>query len=155
MKAYGGSACIDPHFLDLGTNWRWVVSFTSRPLYPLGKSPRYPLDRRLDGPQSRSGQRGEEKFLPLPGLELRLLGRSDSSQSLYRLRYPGSWDVVGRLWIVTWEGCGRKRSLSVFMVKLMWYPEIHLELLRKAYAILRKDEYIGQEWWWCNYYTSK
>jgi hypothetical protein len=27
-------------------------------LYPLGKDPRYPLDRRLGGPQSRSGRRG-------------------------------------------------------------------------------------------------
>jgi hypothetical protein len=32
-----------------------------RPLYPLGKSPRYPLDRRLGRFQNRSGQRGEEK----------------------------------------------------------------------------------------------
>jgi hypothetical protein len=31
-----------------------------RPLYPQGKSPWYPLDRRLSGPQGRSG-RGEEK----------------------------------------------------------------------------------------------
>jgi hypothetical protein len=26
-----------PHFLDLGTSWRWVDSFTPRPLYPTGK----------------------------------------------------------------------------------------------------------------------
>jgi len=31
------------------------------PLYPQGKSPWYPLDRRLGGPQSCSGQGGEEK----------------------------------------------------------------------------------------------
>jgi hypothetical protein len=48
--------CIDPHFLDLGTSWRWVVSFTPRPLYPYGKSPRYPLDRRL----------GREEKIPDP-----------------------------------------------------------------------------------------
>jgi hypothetical protein len=36
-----------------------VVSFTHRLLYPWGKSPRYQLDRRLGGPQSRSGRRGE------------------------------------------------------------------------------------------------
>jgi hypothetical protein len=30
------------------------------------------------------------KFLTLPGLELRCLGRPASSQSLYRVRYPGS-----------------------------------------------------------------
>jgi hypothetical protein len=39
-------------------------------LYPRGKDPRYPLDRRLGGPQSRSGQRFWEKNpLPLPGIE--------------------------------------------------------------------------------------
>jgi hypothetical protein len=37
-----------------------VVSFTPRPLYPQGKSPWYPLDRKLSGPQRHSG-RGEEK----------------------------------------------------------------------------------------------
>jgi hypothetical protein len=44
-----GSGCIDPHFLDLDTSWRWVVRFTPRLLYPRGKSHRYPLDRRLSG----------------------------------------------------------------------------------------------------------
>jgi hypothetical protein len=58
-------------FFDLGTRWRWVVSFTPRPLYPQGKSPWYPLDRGLGGPQSRSGRGGEEKnSQPLPGIEL-------------------------------------------------------------------------------------
>jgi hypothetical protein len=38
---------------------------------PQGKSPWYPLDRRLGGPQSRSGRGGEEKSSQtLPGLEL-------------------------------------------------------------------------------------
>jgi len=38
-----------------------VVSFTPRPPCPQGKSPWYPLDRRLGGPQSHSGRGGEEK----------------------------------------------------------------------------------------------
>jgi hypothetical protein len=47
-----------------------VVSFTARQHYPKGKSPWYPLDRRLGGPQSRSGRGGEEKnSQPLPGLK--------------------------------------------------------------------------------------
>jgi len=38
---------------------------TLRPLYPRGKSPRYPLDKRPGGPQSRSERSGEErKSLP-------------------------------------------------------------------------------------------
>jgi hypothetical protein len=41
-----------------------------RSLYPLGKSPWYLLDRRLSGPQSRSGRGGEEKnSQPQPGIE--------------------------------------------------------------------------------------
>jgi hypothetical protein len=47
--------------LDLGGRWGWGFSFRPLPFYPRGKSLRYPLDRRLGGPQSRSGQRGEEK----------------------------------------------------------------------------------------------
>jgi hypothetical protein len=70
MKTYWGSGGIAPHILDLGTRCRWVISFTPRPLYPQGKSPWYPLDRRLGGPQSRSGRGGEEKNShPPPGIE--------------------------------------------------------------------------------------
>jgi hypothetical protein len=54
----------------LGTRWRWVVSFTSRPLYPQSKSSWYPLYRRLGGLQSRSGRGGEEKnSKSSPGIE--------------------------------------------------------------------------------------
>jgi len=50
---------------------RWVVSFMHRLLNPRGKSPRYPLYRKLVGPQSRSGHDGREiKFLPLPRIEV-------------------------------------------------------------------------------------
>jgi hypothetical protein len=62
------------HWNYLGTCWRWVVSFTPRPLYPRGKSPRLPLDRRLDDVENR-------KSWPLGG--------PARSQTLYRLRYPG------------------------------------------------------------------
>jgi hypothetical protein len=55
MKAYWGSGGMASRILNLGSGWRWVVSFTHRSLYPQGKSPWYPLDRRLGGPQSQSG----------------------------------------------------------------------------------------------------
>jgi hypothetical protein len=62
MKAYWGSGGIAPRILDFGATWRWVVIFTTRPLYP--------LDRRLGGLQSQSGRDGEEKnSQSLPGLE--------------------------------------------------------------------------------------
>jgi hypothetical protein len=60
MKAYRRCGGVAPHILDLCTRWKSAVSFTPRPLYPPGKSPWYPLDRRLGGPQSRSGRCGEE-----------------------------------------------------------------------------------------------
>jgi hypothetical protein len=45
---------------DLGTKWRWMVSFASLPpLYPWRKSPG--IHRRLNGPQSRSGCCGVTK----------------------------------------------------------------------------------------------
>jgi hypothetical protein len=58
---------------------------TAAALYPRGKDPRYPLYRRLGGPQSRSGHRG--KILCLcwgskPSRRVR-------SQTLYSLSYPG------------------------------------------------------------------
>jgi hypothetical protein len=57
---------------DLSTTLRWVVRFTDRPLYPKGKEPPYPLDRRLGGHQSRSGPCGVQKnHLSLPGIEHR------------------------------------------------------------------------------------
>jgi hypothetical protein len=61
MKTGSGSGGITSRILDLGTRWRWMVSFTPRPLYRQGESPLYPLDRSLDEPQSSSGCGGEEK----------------------------------------------------------------------------------------------
>jgi hypothetical protein len=65
MKAYWGSGDKGPCILGLDTTWRWVVSFTLRSLYPQRKSPSYLLDRKLAGPQNRSGSGGRGKF-PAP-----------------------------------------------------------------------------------------
>jgi hypothetical protein len=71
-----GCGGIAPHFststVDEGD---WSASRFGR-FTPQEKSPRYPLDRRLGGPRSRTGSYGEEKnLLPLLGIEPRLLGR--------------------------------------------------------------------------------
>jgi hypothetical protein len=51
------------------------VSFTPRSLYP-----RYPLCRKLGGPQSRYERYGEDKNLfPLQGIETQFLGRPGRS----------------------------------------------------------------------------
>jgi hypothetical protein len=44
------------------------------------------------GPRAGMDDVEKRKFLTLPGLELRPLGRPDPSQSLYRLRYPSYMD---------------------------------------------------------------
>jgi hypothetical protein len=77
-------------FSLLGTNWWWVVGFMPQPLYPQGKSPWYPLDRRLGGPQSRSKRHGEVKTLAPTGTWTPTLGCPARGQSLYWLSYPGS-----------------------------------------------------------------
>jgi hypothetical protein len=55
--------------LDLGTTWKWVVSFMSQSLYSRGNSSRYLSDTRPHGPHSLPGRCGEEKNLALPGIE--------------------------------------------------------------------------------------
>jgi hypothetical protein len=78
---------------DLGTSWRWAVSFTLRPLYScihwiggwVGSGD------TLDDVKKRT-------FLLLPGLELRPLGRPARSQPLYRLSYPGSYIRMVAMW---------------------------------------------------------
>jgi hypothetical protein len=61
MKTCWRNGGIAPCILTLCTRWRWVVSFTSLPLYPRDKTPWYPLDRRLGVPQSWFVRGGEEK----------------------------------------------------------------------------------------------
>jgi hypothetical protein len=59
---------------------------------PQGKSPWYPLDRNLGGPQSRSGRDGEEIISqPPPGIEPWNPDRPARSPALYRLNYHGSY----------------------------------------------------------------
>jgi hypothetical protein len=70
---------IAPPFL---TRWRWVIRFTPLRLYPRGKNPRYPLYRRLSGPQVQSGR------------EKSCIDRPACIPFLYQLNYPVScyWD---------------------------------------------------------------
>jgi hypothetical protein len=87
----------NPHFLDLGTSWSWVVSFAPLVLYPRGKIPQYPLDRRLGGPQSWSGRHGEVKILAPTGTQTPTSGHPACSQSLYQPHYPGKCTLT-KLW---------------------------------------------------------
>jgi hypothetical protein len=78
MKAYWGSRSIPPCILTSALDGGECSALHPAALPP-GKDPRYPLNRRQDGPQSRSG-RGEEK----------------NSQSLPRLEPPINQPVAQR-----------------------------------------------------------
>jgi hypothetical protein len=81
-----GEWVYDQYILDLVTEWRQVVRFTLWPLYPGERTPRTHWIGSQVG--LRTGMDGVEKFLNLPGLELRPLGPPARSQSLCTLRYP-------------------------------------------------------------------
>ena len=66
--AHTGSRGIALLFHDHGTRRGWGVSVTPRPLFTPGKT-RYPLYRRLCGPQGRFGQ--VRKISPPPGFDPR------------------------------------------------------------------------------------
>jgi hypothetical protein len=60
-------------------------------LYPREKDHRYPLDRRLGGPQCLSGHRVYRKNpFPLPGIEPGSPGRPARSQDTILTELPGS-----------------------------------------------------------------
>jgi len=90
--AHRGSRGIALLFLDHGTRRGWGVSVTPRSLFTPGKS-RYPLYRRLGGPQGRSGK--VRKISPPTGI--RSPDRPARSQSLYRRHYPVHVHTLGPL----------------------------------------------------------
>jgi hypothetical protein len=73
--------------------WLGVVSFTSRPLYPQGNSPRYPLDRGWVGPRTGLDDVEKRKFLNLLGLELRPIAHSSITIPDVRTSNPTSRTV--------------------------------------------------------------
>jgi hypothetical protein len=91
MKAYGGVDVQIHIFLAsalVGGEWsaslpyRFTLAERAHGIYWIGGSV---------GPRAGLDDGEKRKFLTLPRLELRTLGRPASSQSLYRLRYPGSY----------------------------------------------------------------
>ena len=86
--AHKGSRGIALLFHDHGARRAWGVSVTPRPLYPRDKT-RYPLYRRLGGPQGRSGQ--VRKISPPPGFDPRTVQPVASRYNDYATRPTNSW----------------------------------------------------------------
>jgi hypothetical protein len=101
--------------LDLGNSWRWVVSFTPRPLYSRGNRQSYPLDRRLslDAVEKR-------KIVPCresnPGYPAR-------RPSLYPLSYPDSSSLAYILQISTISAAFINTDYKFLIIFLLWPHE--------------------------------
>jgi hypothetical protein len=80
--------------LDLGTRWRWVVSFTLLPPYSRWMNRRYLLSRRLGGLESRSWSFGEEKNLAPSGMQRPWLYRMSSLNKIYHRIVSPTFTVV-------------------------------------------------------------
>jgi hypothetical protein len=96
-----------------------MFSFMPRLFYLRGKSPRYPLDKRFGWPQGRSRQREEKILTPPAGLELWPLGRLARSQSLYRLRYPGSRIMCVLIKLCRWQWPSGLRHQLSFLARTL------------------------------------
>jgi hypothetical protein len=93
-------------FLDPRTRW-WMVTFTPRPLYPQRTSTRYPLDRRLGGPHSRSGRCWvENSLLPAPWINPVTCRYTGSIPFLFTFNYTSVFTVysLNHINILT-DGC--------------------------------------------------
>ena len=74
IKACRGRRGIAPLILNLGTRWRWKVSFMPRLLFSYGKNLWYLLNRKSDGLHSWSWCLGKEKnTLSMMGTEPRII----------------------------------------------------------------------------------
>jgi hypothetical protein len=90
MQAYGGVDVLIHIFLTLAlVGGEWSASRRGR-FSPRKRTPGTNLTGGWVSPRAGLDDVEKKKFLTLPGLELRHLGHPVRSQSLYRMRHPGS-----------------------------------------------------------------
>jgi hypothetical protein len=88
LQSHMGSGCIDPHFLDLGTSWRWVAASQSACFTPRERAPSTHWIGSWVVPRTSLDDVEKKIFLPYRD------PNSDSSvvqpvgSLLYRLPYP-------------------------------------------------------------------
>jgi hypothetical protein len=115
------SGYIEPYFLSVGANLRWVFSFTYSSLYPQGKTPRCPLNRRLGGPQYRSGRRAEERILDPTGAQTPI--------PLLSIPYPVA--VPATLFLLMGVTHRNKRNIKIVLQFILF--ACHISLICKCY----------------------
>jgi hypothetical protein len=133
------SGCIDPCFLELGTSWRWVVSFTPQPLYPRERATGTHWIGGWVGPRTGLDDMEKRKFLILLGLELWPLGRPACNQSLYQLLYSGSF-----------KGINLNQLKLVDRSKMKWHFS-RLHIMKSACTFLTQGNKRHMRWscWVC------
>jgi hypothetical protein len=97
MKTYGEWR-YSSTILELGIKWRWVVSFTSRPLYFKERTTGTHWIGGLIGPRASLDIAEYRKSLSLASY--RTPGRPASVQSLYRLSYFSSFGGYGAIFFL-------------------------------------------------------
>jgi hypothetical protein len=110
-----------PRFLRLRTNWRWVVCFTPRPLYS-----RYPLHRRLGGPQNRCGRCGENSC-----------PYRDSNSDLSVVQPVANRYTDCAIWYVLWMLKAWDCNLRM---ELKWRSDDNTTLFRRIWTLLRHTQ---------------
>jgi hypothetical protein len=140
-----GNWCRDPSFHDLGTSWRWVISFTPGERAP---NPLWIVD--WVGSRASLDDTEKGKFLTIPGLQLRFLGRPARSQSLYRLHYPGSvidkelWEELVAYFPSIRHGSHRKWCLQqLFFVAGTCLPNRCLAAIRGVNGHTRRPSFVA------------
>jgi hypothetical protein len=105
-------------------------------LYPRGKFHRYPLDRRLGGPQSRSGLRGlEEKSFASTGDRTSLIGdeRNKNVKQLCSIFYIHGRDIWDSAWIKRYKDRSQCWKETVGLFKCL---SSHTNIIRKCNVII-------------------
>jgi hypothetical protein len=107
-------------------------------LYPRGNDPRYPLDRRLGGPQSRSGLRGRRKILwPCRGLNPDRPARSQTLYCLsYRCSYQNCMQGPNHPRVLNHSpDCHRLSKFQAYYIMIIRWNEVHRVLTYSAVGV--------------------
>jgi hypothetical protein len=124
----------DPHFLNLGTSWRWMVSFTPLPLYS--------LNRRLGGHQRRSGRRGGKKILDPTGTRTPI--RNVIFIVIWKLETSRFNKIVFISWLLITSQNSRKDNLAsvleYFVDSRLLYFSIYKFYLSFATDLLKEED---------------
>jgi hypothetical protein len=119
--------------INLGTTWKWIISFTPRPVYPREKSEWYPLKRKLRGLRNQSGHFAERKSVACTGNQSTIPRFFGPWPRHYLSRYNGL--------VVELTGCSSSNAQGISHVFRLKYTP------RRADCENKKEEFTAP-WMW-------